>query len=343
MIMTWYETKGRDSDVFVSSRIRLARNLNDYPFEGRLDDASRREIINKVRSAFEGDGEYRFVDFSALPENERIAAAEEHKVSPEFARGTAARAAIESSDGAVSVMILEEDHVRIQSILPGKSLKEAYDRAASVDGKLDSKLNIAYDDKLGYLTHCPTNLGTGMRASVMMFLPGTVAAGGIRTLANQLSKIGLTVRGMSGEGSAADGCLFQISNQVTLGVTEEETISKLSDVTGKIAEQERAFRKKLAEKDGERLNDRVMRAYGTLMYATMIDTKELFSLYADVRLGVCLGLIEGIGTEKLDTILIRSMPAMLMRDHGGNMTPAERDHARAENVRRLLSGASRED
>ncbi|MBR7032703.1 MAG: ATP--guanido phosphotransferase [Clostridia bacterium] len=340
--MKWYETKGRDSDVFVSSRIRLARNLKDYPFGERLDETSRREIVGKVRGVFEGDPGYTFTDFSSLPENERAAAAEENKVSPEFARSSKTRGVVESSDGVVSVMILEEDHVRIQSILPGLALEEAYDRADSADSALDSKLNIAYDDKLGYLTHCPTNLGTGMRASVMMFLPGTVAAGGIRSLANQLGKIGLTVRGMSGEGSAADGCLFQISNQVTLGVTEKETISKLADVTGKIAEQERTFRKKLLDADKDGVSDRVMRAYGTMLYAVMIDTKELLRLYSDVRLGVCLGVIDCVSVEKLDGILIRSMPAMLMKAHGGKMTAHERDRARAEGIRKILSGSDKE-
>ncbi len=336
--MKWYETEGRDSDVFVSSRIRLARNLNDYPFGDRLDETSRKEIIGKVRGVFDGDPGYVFTDFSDLPDNERAAAAEEHAVSPEFARSSKTRGVVNSTDGVVSVMILEEDHVRIQSILPGLSLEEAYERADSVDSALDAKLNIAYDDRLGYLTHCPTNLGTGMRASVMMFLPGTVAAGGIRSLSNQLGKIGLTVRGMSGEGSAADGCLFQISNQVTLGVTEKETISKLADVTGKIAEQERSFRKKLFDADRDGVSDRVMRAYGTLLYAVKIDTKELLSLYSDVRLGVCLGVIDCVNVEKLDEILIKSMPAMLMRAHGGKMTPTERDRARAEGIRKILSG-----
>ncbi len=341
--MKWYEGKGRDSDVFVSSRIRLARNLNDYPFEERLNETARREIIDKVRGVFAGDGEYKFVDFSSLDENERIAAAEEHKVSPEFARSKNPRALIESSDGAVCVMVLEEDHIRIQSILPGLTLEEAYKRAAAVDSMIDKKLSVAYDDRLGYLTHCPTNLGTGMRASVMMFLPGISTAGGIRGLANQLGKIGLTVRGMTGEGSSADGYLYQISNQVTLGVTEEETISKLSDVTGKIAEHEREMRKKLFESDPDRLTDRVMRAYGTMLYATMIDTKELLSLYSEVRLGVSLGIIDCVSTEKLDTILIRSMPSMLMKEKGAKMTPAERDRARAGTVREILASSKRED
>ncbi|MBR3991170.1 MAG: ATP--guanido phosphotransferase [Clostridia bacterium] len=336
--MKWYENTGRDHDVIVSSRVRLARNLVDYPFGNRLDDTSKKEIIAKVKDALCDGKKYTFRDFASLSETERIAAAEEHTVSPEFARGTGPRALIESADGSSFVMVLEEDHVRIQTITPGFSLDEAFDKAREIDQKLDSKLNIAYDEKLGYLTHCPTNLGTGMRASVMMFLPGTARSGSVRNLSNQLGKIGLTIRGMAGEGSSADGCLFQISNQVTLGVSEEETIAKLTKITERLIEQERALRKKMFEQDPDALTDRVMRAYGTMLYAALIDTEELFRLYSDVRLGVSLGVIDCVTAEQLDRILIGCMPAVLMRDNENVRDARSRDKARAETVRRLLSG-----
>ena len=337
--MKWYENNGRDHDVIVSSRIRLARNLVDYPFGERLDEASKKEIISKVKDALCDGKKYVFRDFASLSETERLAAAEEHTVSPEFARGTGPRALIESADGSSFVMVLEEDHVRIQTITPGFSLDKAFDKAREIDKKLDSKLNIAYDEKLGYLTHCPTNLGTGMRASVMMFLPGIARSGSIRSLQNQLGKIGLTIRGMAGEGSSADGCLFQISNQVTLGVSEEETIAKLTKITERLIEQERTLRKKMHDKDPDAVTDRVMRAYGTMLYAALIDTEELFRLYSDVRLGVSLGIVDCVTTEQLDRILIGCMPAVLMRDNENVRDARGRDRARAETVRRLLSGA----
>lgn len=341
--MKWYENTGRDNDVIVSSRVRLARNLVDYPFGERLDDTSKKEIIAKVKDALCDGKKYTFRDFASLSETERIAAAEEHTVSPEFARGTGPRALIESADGSSFVMVLEEDHVRIQTITPGFSLDEAFDKAREIDQKLDSKLNIAYDEKLGYLTHCPTNLGTGMRASVMMFLPGIARSGSVRNLSNQLGKIGLTIRGMAGEGSSADGCLFQISNQVTLGVSEEETIAKLTKITERLIEQERALRKKMFEQDPDALTDRVMRAYGTMLYAALIDTEELFRLYSDVRLGVSLGVIDCVTAEQLDRILIGCMPAVLMRDNENVRDARSRDKARAETVRRLLSGPEGKD
>ncbi len=336
--MKWYEKSGKDIDVVVSSRVRLARNIVDYPFGNRLDDASKKEIIAKVKDALADGKDYVFRDFASFSDTERIAAAEEHAVSPEFARGSGPRALIESTDGSAFVMVLEEDHIRIQTITSGFSLDEAFEKAGKIDRELDAKLNIAYDEKLGYLTHCPTNLGTGMRASVMMFLPGIARNGSVRSLQNQLGKIGLTIRGMAGEGSSADGCLFQISNQVTLGVSEEETISKLTDITKRLIEQERTLRKKMFEADRDALTDRIMRSYGTMLYASLIDTEELFRLYSDVRLGVSLGVIDCVTTEQLDRILINCMPAVLMRDGDCVRDARSRDKARAETVRRLLSG-----
>lgn len=335
--MTWYETMGKDSDVVVSSRVRLARNLVDYPFDGRLDDASAKEIINRVGKVFEDDDSFKFIDFSSLNEVERIALAEAHIVSPEFAKKKTPRALIESDERQSYIMVLEEDHIRIQTILSGFSLDEAYRRAAALDDKIDGALNIAYDEKLGYLTHCPTNLGTGMRASVMMFLPAITYAGGIRSLQNQLGKIGLIIRGAAGEGSSADGYLFQISNQVTLGTTEEETLSKISKIAEKIIEQERGLRERMIKADKERMTDRIMRSYGTMLYATLIDTTEMFKLYSDVRLGATLGVIDCVKTEQLDEMLIRGAPAMLMNEYKDIKTTRERDHARADMIRRVLN------
>ena len=335
--MMWYEMTGKDSDVVVSSRVRLARNIVDYPFEGRLDTASAEEIIKRVKKVFENDDSYKFIDFSSLTETERAAAAESHKVSPEFAAKKTPCALIESDSDQVYIMVLEEDHIRIQTILAGFSLDEAYRRAAEVDDRIDSAINIAYDEKLGYLTHCPTNLGTGMRASVMMFLPAITYAGGIRALQNQLGKIGLTIRGMSGEGSAADGYLFQISNQVTLGTTEEETLSKIAKITEKIIEQERGLRDRMVSADKDRLTDRIMRSYGTMLYATLIDTVEMLRLYSDVRLGASLGIIDCVKTDQLDEMLIRGMPATLMQEHDDIKTTTDRDRARADMIRRVLN------
>lgn len=336
--MLWYEMSGKDSDVVVSSRIRLARNLTDYPFPGKLDEASAKEIIEKVKEAFEDNSDYTFTDFASVDNIHRLSEAEKHKISPEFASNKTPCALIESDKKQIYIMVLEEDHLRIQSIMSGFSLDEAYGAACEADDLIDSKLKVAYDEKLGYLTHCPTNLGTGMRASVMMFLPALTYARGIRSLQNQLGKIGLTIRGMSGEGSSADGCLYQISNQVTLGTSEKEIIAKLTEICDKIIEQERALRETLKKDPDGRFTDRIMRSYGTILYATVMDTAEMMKLYADVRLGSVLGIIQGVSPQAIDAMLIHGMPATLMCNVGSDIGTHERDRARPEAMRRMLGG-----
>lgn len=339
--MMWYEITGKDSDVVVSSRVRLARNLCDYPFGKRLEESSAKEIIEKVKGVFDSVEDYQFTDYTSLDPAVKLAEYERHKISREFANAKTPTALIESDEKQIYIMLLEEDHIRIQSIKAGLSLNEAYSAALSADMMIDSSLRIAYDEKLGYLTHCPTNLGTGMRASVMMFLPALTAAGGIRSLQNQLGKLGLTIRGMTGEGSASDGCLYQISNQVTLGSSEEEIIMKLSEICEKITEQERKLREKLKEDESGRFTDRIMRSYGTMLYATLIDSAELMKLYADVRLGACLGMIEGITPKTLDEILVRGMPGVITTENRGAVNPSRRDRCRAEMIRYVLAGTKK--
>ncbi len=336
--MLWYEMTGRENDVVVSSRVRLARNLADYPFDGRLDEPSAKEIIKKVKDVFDGVADYSFTDFNTLSDTAKRAEADRHKVSFEFASKKTPTALIESDEKQVYIMVLEEDHLRIQSIKPGASLAEAYTAALEADRMVDAGLRIAYDEKLGYLTHCPTNLGTGMRASVMLFLPAITATRGIRPLQDQLGKIGLTIRGMSGEGSGADGCLYQVSNQITLGTTEEEIISKLEKICETIAEQERALRKK--HFSDEKFSDRAMRAYGTMLYAVLMDSSEMTKLYADVRLAASLGMIDGLSVNTLDKMLIHGMPGVLTEENENVKTPTDRDRERANMIRRVLNGVA---
>lgn len=341
--MMWYEMTGKDSDVVVSSRVRLARNLADYPFGKRLDEHLAKEIIGKVGAVFEKLDGYSITDLSAVDPTVKLAEYERHKISREFASAKTPVALIENEEQQIYVMVLEEDHLRIQSIKAGLALEEAYAAAHSADIAADSSLRIAYDEKLGYLTHCPTNLGTGMRASVMMFLPGLTYAGGIRSLQDQLGKLGLTVRGMSGEGSSGDGCLYQISNQITLGATEEEIISKLGEVCAKITEEERSLREKLKKDETGAFADRIMRSYGTMLYAVLMESRELLKLYADVRLGACLGMLDGVTPRALDEILVRGMPAVLTSENRGVVNSARRDRCRAEMVRQVLSGNASPD
>lgn len=334
---SWHRDTATDSDVVVSTRIRLARNLKDYPFSPRLNDTGAREIIEKVRKTPEFAG-YEYTDLADLPHELALSLGEKHIISPEFAAGKGRRGLLADPEKGLYLMLCEEDHVRLQCIVAGCAIDEAYANASNAEAALDRTLDIAYSERFGYLTHCPTNLGTGMRASVMLFLPAISAAKEISSLQSQLTKLGLTVRGMSGEGSSSDGCLYQISNQITLGVSEEETLKKLTAITESIIKRERELRGSISGEEFLRLRDRVRRAVGVMDYAELIDTKELFELYSKVRLGAALGMTDGITCEIMDRLLFTSMPATITAMEKDRIkTPLDRDAVRAEKVRAVVN------
>ena len=333
--MAWYQVKGNDSDTVFSSRIRFARNLSGYRFEAGLSTKDAEQIISRVEGALGKD--YIKTDMCGLSALQAQSLVEQHLISRDFASKKTPHALFRNDNKSLSVMALEEDHIRLQCILPGLSLRDAYRFACECDDKLDSALELAYDESLGYLTHCPTNLGTGMRASVMLFLPALKAANMIASLAHQLSKIGLTMRGLYGEGSEPHGCLYQVSNQVTLGASEEDILHKLEEAVQSIIEKERKLRQQLSGEAAERRADRIHRAEGTLRYASMISSEEFFSLYADLKLGIALGLIDSISDETLNTLLINVLPATLTQN--APSTPksgAERDRQRAAFIKQAL-------
>lgn len=326
----------KESNIIISSRIRLARNLEGYPFGERLSSQKANEIIDKVGALLRENG-FEAIDFSTLSPNEATSYVEKHLASREFAMSKRPHALMLNKPCGLSVMLCEEDHLRIQAILSGLALDEAYRSACSVDELVDGHFDIAFDETLGYLTHCPTNLGTGMRASVMMFLPALTMAGRIDPLARQLSKIGLTVRGTFGEGTSSIGSLYQISSQVTLGITEENAIKKLCDMVRQIEEQEMALRALITKENNPKLVDRIYRAEGTLRHAFMLSSGEFLSLYSDARLGASLGLLENVSEDTLDALLEEVMPATLLLDA---TTPpkneVERDVLRAERIKARL-------
>lgn len=320
--MAWYHTTGKDNDIILSSRVRFARNLCGYAFGNRLEREKAEEIIEKVGDLLAASGFEKVPLTSPLEVSSLV---EKHYISHEFAEKKAPHALLMNEPCGYAVMLCEEDHMRLQCILPGLSLDEAYASLCKLDDLIDERFDVAYDEKLGYLTHCPTNLGTGMRASVMMFLPALTMAGRIGGLANQLSKIGLTMRGLYGEGTAAQGGLYQISNQITLGITEEDTLKKLSDVIRQIKESELSIRRLITEENNPDLVDRICRAEGTLRHAFLLSSNEFISLYADVRLGISLGIVKAIDYETLDSLFISVMPATLTLSAS---TPVEGDKAR---------------
>ena len=323
-------------DTVVSSRVRFARNIADYPFFSKLGDKDAKEIIKKVGQVL-GDG-YTVRDFTKMPQANAEKYVEDHIISPEFAECTLPHALYEGGEnGSVKVMVIEEDHLRIQSIVPGFSLDEAYHAALGCDEKINEGFNIAYDDDLGYLTHCPSNLGTAMRASVMMFLPALAQSGRLGEIVPQLSKLGMTIRGMYGEGSNSRASLYQISNQITLGVDEEGVISKLKKIVEQISDYERKSRERLfGGEKSDQFADQVWRSVGIMKYARSMSSEEFMKHYSVVRLGVSMGIINTLDEQALDREFSEEMPANVIFRAGKQLSDRERDKARADHVRETV-------
>ncbi len=335
--MAWYHTTGQAADTVISSRIRLARNIKGYPFASRLDANGANEIIEKTAAPLEASG-FRKIHFSDISPIMATSYVERHYVSPEFATKETPHALFLHEQTGIAVMACEEDHLRIQCILAGLSLEEAYKNALQTERRLDEDFDFAYSEQLGYLTHCPTNIGTGMRASVMMFLPALTQGGYMNSLANQLSKIGLTVRGLFGEGTGAAGSMYQISNQITLGISEEETLRKLNNAVQQIIESEQKARKAINGEALDRLTDRILRSEGLMKYAHMISTNEFIKLYSDVRFGITLGIVTDISYEQLGTLLVETMPATLtLSSENTPKGESARDKLRAQKIKNVLS------
>ncbi len=335
----WYESEGEHSDVVISTRIRLARNLNGYPFPHLMNQAQRKEVSEKVRDALIGGNSalrdrFRYLEAEKLSPVELASLAGRHLISPEFANDPKGRALLLMDDESVCIMINEEDHVRIQVMGSGMQLKEAYDMADKIDTVLDETLHFAFDEELGYLTACPTNLGTGMRASVMLHLPASEADGTLRRVAASLGKVGATIRGSYGEGSRSTGAMYQISNQVTLGISEKDTLANLTDITNQIISLEKKSRGQLLS--GESYQDTVWRALGILKTARVMNSGEFAELYSALRVGVAEGLVKGITLGQLSEAYESVQPARLMEQFGEEMNAAQRDRKRAEILRGLF-------
>lgn len=332
----WYLGVGEQSDIVVSTRIRLARNLNEYPFPNKLNTKSRTAINNIIKDAVESDNRFdlRFVEMKSLARFEAASMAERHIISPEFASDADGRALMISKDEDICIMLNEEDHIRIQIMKSGFALDEAYSVADEIDDLLGNKLQYAFDERIGYLTQCPTNLGTGMRASVMLHLPALTMNGQIHKLINTISKLGLTFRGAFGEGTKATGDMYQLSNQITLGISEEFAIRNLKAITLQLCANERAAREELLKSiDTE---DAIFRAYGTLKWARLLSTQELMDNLSLVRLGSVAGKIS-VPIETLNELMISMQPASINVLAQQKLDEKERDTIRATKVRNRLS------
>jgi len=339
--MTWYIDKGPDSDVVLSSRIRLARNLESYPFPSKLDNASSEKISQEIKNSLH---EYfkrhkqKFVDVAMndLNDEEKLALVEKHIISEDLTKGRIHRYAVIRNDESVSVMINEEDHVRIQAMEAGLNLEAAQKNAQDVAFFLEKNLPVAYHEKFGFLTSCPTNTGTGLRASVIMHLPGLVLTQKISSVVEKVQKMAYSVRGYYGENSSSIGNMFQISNQITLGLAEDELISDLKKLIYQIMEQERAIRKDIYTKNPLYIEDMVFRSLGLLKYARVLTSDESLRMISDVRLGAALGIIKDVEDTSINRLMTLVGPASVQKEAGRVMEPKERDKTRAFVIRKEL-------
>lgn len=333
----WIVEEGYYSDVVVSSRIRLARNLLDLPFPHLMkqDDIDAQfNMIVKTIEAIEPKLDFWFLkDLRSL---ERQILVEKHLISPEHAN-SGKGGVLFNEDRSISIMVMEEDHLRIQAILPGLDLLEAFKIADEIDDLMEEKLDIAFNEKYGFLTSCPTNVGTGLRASAMLHLPGLVLTKQASRILSALTQVGVVVRGIYGEGTEAVGNLFQISNQITIGRSEDEIINNLYSIILKIIDQEKAARELLTREIEPILLDRVYRAYGILTNARVITSEEALSLLSDMKLGIDLKILEGIDPTIFPKAMISIQPAYLQYSMGKEMSPMERDINRSQIIRNLLS------
>ena len=329
----WYLGEGDHNDIVISTRIRFARNIAEYPFPVRLDNKSKIALNEKIRDAVADREKLKYIELKTLTRAEVVSLAERHIISPEFASNSDGRALLISENEDISIMLCEEDHIRLQVMKPGLALNEAYELSDRIDSEINEKLEYAFDEKLGFLTQCPTNIGTGMRASVMLHLPALTGRGQMGTLATTVSKLGLTLRGAYGEGSLAMGDLYQLSNQVSLGISEKAAIDNLKTITLQLASQERSAREEMAKDIAT--EDSVFRAYGILKSARILNTNEFMNLISKVRFGAVTGMIK-TDLKTINELMVSMQPATINAFVGRVLSADERDVERAKIVRERI-------
>ncbi|MFQ5606577.1 MAG: protein arginine kinase [Candidatus Zixiibacteriota bacterium] len=343
---SWLAAPGQEASVVLSSRVRLARNLDGLKYPNSADDSTLEKVVTYVEAACERADDLQsasFVKSTELANLERDFLVERHLISPTFLDGDPHKALLVDPDERTSIMVNEEDHLRVQSMQPGLQLQKAYERATSYDDQICGSLDIDYDPDFGFLTACPTNVGTGMRASALIHLPGLVLTREIDNVIARISKLGLVVRGFYGEGSDVLGNLFQISNQTTLGISEAEILSSIESITRSIIDEEDIARKRLIEEAPNQIDDKVWRAYGILKYARTLTSEETMNLLSAVRLGIALERITFVKLERVNEMLLLSQPAHLQMYHGEEMDESQRDSERAHMVREKLRVGDRRD
>ena len=339
-VADWMDGSGPMSDIVVSSRVRLARNVAGYLFFSHADDEQQSEVLEFIRIKVmetELKDTLWYIDMNDTPNRQRQMLAERHLISRRLAEGQGSRGVALSHDESLALMINEEDHIRVQVLLSGLQLDESYEQINRIDDLLEEKMDYAFSPKYGYLTACPTNVGTGIRVSVMLHLPGLKMTGQIEKVFRAAKEMHLAVRGLYGEGSEPTGDFFQLSNQTTLGKTEQEIIEGLITLAvNPIVEYERRARAKLLKDRQTALDDKIYRAVGVLRGARLISSEEAMYMLSLVRLGIHLERIDDVKLKMLNELLMLTQPAHLQNYYEKDLEPGERDVLRAEFIRSRL-------
>lgn len=337
-MLNWYLQSGKDSDVVISSRIRLTRNLEQFRFVSKYTKEDAEQIVEKISDITRNIGYgLKMVKLKDMDDITKMSLVEKHLISPNFAMDTyEAGALLINEDENICIMINEEDHLRIQVLSSGLEIENAMNLAIEIDEKIGSMVKYAFSDKYGFLTGCPTNVGTGLRASIMVHLPALTATGNISKVLEVINSFDMNIRGVYGEGSKSQGNIYQISNKKSLGITEKDIIKNLKIITEKVIEQERLARKYLC-KNSIQLEDKIYRSYGILSNCKKISSEETRNLLSDVRLGTDLGIIKELDDLKVNKIELYTKPANLQKYLGKKLDNYERDIKRAEVIKQIIN------
>lgn len=334
--MNWYLQNGKESDVVISSRVRLARNLRDFPFKEKEKPEDMKNVLSKIKDITPSIGYgLKFIELKDLDDVTKLSLIEKHLISPDFAVNEYGAILINDEEN-ICIMINEEDHLRIQIFASGQELENLLNLAVEIDEKIDGLVEYASSKRYGYLTSCPTNVGTGMRASVMVHLPALTMTGNISKVLHVVNNFGMNIRGIYGEGTQSQGNIYQISNNQSLGLTEREIIKNLKTITEKVIDQERLARKYLGKNQIE-LEDRVYRSYGILSNALKISSEECRKLLSDIKLGTDLGIIKELNDTKVSNLNLYTKPGNLQKYLGKELEAYERDIERAKVIKQIIS------
>jgi protein arginine kinase len=336
----WIRESGESDDVVISSRVRLARNLKGLPFPNYAAEKQLQEVNNQVIQAIGGKASFGALNPLSVEELsavDRMVLVEKHLCSPQFIENPHLRTLVMNEGQTISIMVNEEDHLRIQTITAGFTLDEALNLNNQVDDFLEGSLEFCFDESCGYLTACPTNAGTGIRASVMLHLPGLTMVDQVKRVLPALTHIGINVRGFYGEGTEAYGDIYQISNQVTLGRSEEDLVNNLKSVCRQVIEQERAVREALLKESRVQLEDRLWRSFGILSQARLISSQEALKLLSDVKMGAEMGIIPGVNKTAVKELMFITRSEIVQKVVGKELAPGQRDFYRAMIIRQQLN------